>query len=275
MDKKALRALLTERRALIDPEGHGFSRPSGQGRRAPGLSQQQVDQILNRTLGTYSRLEKGRIPNPTIQLLQDVSRLFGLNEQEWVSLCRYAGIGDPPCPLTSRSGLEIPGVWQEAVDGITHMAYITDASWDMLAYNEPFARLFPGGRVPTNTMRWMLLEADGRATLTDWATAWAPLVLPQLRGAIAARPDDQKLLDIEKAVLADPDCAPIWDAGGAHIHPDGDERPLLHAIDGPGWVTMCAAQPMTAPGARMIILVFHPGTKRAHTRTPMLRAHSN
>ena len=41
---------------------------------------------------------------------------------------------------------------------------------------------------------------------------------------------------------------------------------------GPGWVTMCAAQPMAAPGARLIILVFHPGEKRRHTRMPMLRA---
>ncbi|MEU6016890.1 helix-turn-helix transcriptional regulator [Streptomyces sp. NPDC047515] len=272
MNKKALRALLKERRALIAPEAVGLRRPTGQGRRAVGLSQQQVDQRLDRVVHTYHRLETGKIPNPPIDLLRDVAHLFGLNEQEWELLCRYAGIGNPPGPLTLQSGKEVPGVWQEAVDGMTHMAYVTDASWDLLAYNAPFARLFPEGRVPTNTMRWMLLDPDGRNTLTDWATAWAPLVVPQLQAALAGRPDDEILRQLEKEVLADPDTAPIWDAGGAHIHPDGDERPLHHAIDGPGWVTMCAAQPMTAPGARLIVLVFHPGTQRAHARTPMLRA---
>ncbi|MEV6165731.1 helix-turn-helix transcriptional regulator [Streptomyces sp. NPDC052052] len=272
MYKKALKALLTERRALINPEAVGLTGPSKQGRRAPGLSQHQVDQLLNRGRNTCNRLENGQIRNPDADLLRDVAHLYGLNEQEWVSLCRYAGIGDPPGPLTLHSGKEVPGVWQEAVDGMSHMAYVTDASWDMLAYNAAFARLFPGGRVPTNTMRWMLLDRDGRNTLTDWANAWAPLVLPQLQAAIAHRPDDDILRQIEKEVAADPDCAPIWEAGGAHIHPDGDERPLHHAIDGPGWVTMCAAQPMTAPGARLIVLVFHPGTQRAHARTPMLRA---
>ncbi|WP_331756328.1 helix-turn-helix transcriptional regulator (plasmid) [Streptomyces sp. NBC_01590] len=273
MNKTALRNLLKERRALIQPEGHGFERPTGQGRRAPGLTQHQVDQILHETPGKYRRLESGAWPRPDVDFVRRVALLFALNEQEWRLLCRYAGIGDPPGPLTPESGKQVPGVWQEAVDGMAHMAYVTDASWELIAHNQAFARMFPDGRVPTNTMRWMLLDPDGRDTLTNWATAWAPLVLPQLRAALAARPDDDILQQLEKEVLADPDTAPIWDTGGAHIHPDGDERPLLHAQDGPGWVTMCAAEPMTAPGARLIVLVFHPGTRRAHLRTPMLRAH--
>ncbi|MFD0515219.1 hypothetical protein ACFQ0Q_42390 [Streptomyces aureus] len=66
----------------------------------------------------------------------------------------------PPGPLRPSSGKEIPGIWQEAVEGIEHMAYITDASWDMLAYNSAFAALFPSGRPPANTMRWMLLDPE-------------------------------------------------------------------------------------------------------------------
>ncbi|MFJ9988646.1 helix-turn-helix domain-containing protein [Streptomyces globisporus] len=270
--KAALSKLLTERRALVDPAGHGFSRPSKQGRRARGLTQQQVDDLTERTPGTYRRLESGRYPNPRVDYLRDVATLFALNEQEWTSLCRYAGIGDPPGPLTPASGKQVPGVWQEAVDGMLHPAYVTDASWELIAHNAEFARLFPGGAVPRNTMRWMLLEQGGRHMLTNWHTAWAPLVLPQLRAALASRPDDPILRRLEQDVLADPDCAPIWTGAVAHIHPDGDERPLLHAEDGPGWVTMCAAQPMTAPGARLIVLVFHPGESRAHARTPVLRA---
>ncbi|MFF1688190.1 MULTISPECIES: helix-turn-helix domain-containing protein [unclassified Streptomyces] len=272
MNKTALRALLRERRALIAPESHGFTRPTGQGRRAPGLSQHQVDQLLHRTLGTYHRLESGSYPNPPTGLLHDVAQLFGLNEQEWVLLCRYALRRDPPGPLHPSSGKEVPGVWQEAVDSIGHMAYVTDASWDLLAWNQPFGALFPSSRVPGNTMRWMLLDPDGRKSLTNWHTAWAPLVMPQLRAALASRPRDDTLRQIEKEVLADPEAAPIYESGGASIHPDGDERPLMHAVHGPGWVTMCAAQPMTAPGARLIILVFHPGARRSHTRTAMLSA---
>ncbi len=101
-----------------------------------------------------------------------------------------------------------------------------------------------------------------------------PLVLPQLRAALTQRPEDPVLNGIVRDVTSDPDLAPIWHAGGAHIHPDGDERPIDHARYGPGHVTMCAAQPLTARGARLIILIYHPGTDKRHTRLPMLRAHN-
>ncbi|MET9436924.1 helix-turn-helix domain-containing protein [Streptomyces sp. NPDC006551] len=273
MNKKALQNLLRERRDLIDPEALGLTRrKAGSGRRAPGLSQQQIDELTNRAQGTYNRLETGAMSNPTIGYLEQVARLLGLNEQEWVALCRYSGIGDPPGPLNQASGLEVPGVWKEAVEGIGHMAYVTDASWNLVTYNQQWVDLFPGRRIPRNTMRWMLLDQDARITLTDWKTAWAPLVLPQLRAGLALRPNDETLRQIEKEVRADPDLGPLWANPGAHMHPDGDERPLNHALEGPGYVTMCAAQPLTAPGARLIILLWHPGTKKVHTRTPMLHA---
>ncbi|WP_330278808.1 helix-turn-helix transcriptional regulator [Streptomyces sp. NBC_00569] len=273
MNKTALRALLRERRALIGPESHGFTRPTGQGRRAPGLSQHQVDQLLHRTLGTYHRLESGNYPNPPTVLLRDVALLFDLDEQEWVSLCRYALLQDPPGPLHQSSGKEIPGFWQDAVDGIGHMAYVTDASWDLIAHNSAFASLFPDGQVPTNTMRWMLLEPQGRRTLTDWENAWAPWVLPQLRAALVARPEDETLRQIEKEVMEDPDTSDIYETGASLIHADGHERPILHSRKGQGWLSICAAQPMTAPGSRLFILVFRRGTERPHPRPPMLRAH--
>ncbi|MFB7592324.1 helix-turn-helix transcriptional regulator [Streptomyces sp. NPDC056169] len=271
-NKRALKALLSERRDLIEPEDHGLSRPTKQGRRAAGLSQQQVDELTGRPANTYYRLEAGRYPNPPIDYLVQVGRLFGLNEQEWGILCQLAGIGNPPHPLNPSSGLEVAGVWQEALDGISHPAYVNDASWDLLAYNQAFADLFPGGQVPTNTMRWMLLDPDGRQMLLQWKEVWAPLVVPQLRAALVPRSDDQTLLQIAKEVVADPDLAPLWEGSGAHIHPDGDERPIHHALKGPGHVTMCAAMPLGAPGARLIVLIYHPGHKKQHTRVPMLRS---
>ena len=167
---------LTERRALIDPTGHGYSRPTKQGRRAPGLTQHQVDELTNRSTGTYRRLESGSYTNPPAEYLRDVAALFALHEQEWASLCRYARSRDPPGPLTPASGKQVPGVWQEAVDGMLHPAYVTDASWELIPHNAPFAALFPRGQVPRNTMRWMILEKGGRHMLTDWHTATPTLL---------------------------------------------------------------------------------------------------
>ncbi|MEU7281689.1 helix-turn-helix domain-containing protein [Streptomyces sp. NPDC045431] len=271
MDKVALRCLLRERRAMIKPESHGLSRPTRQGRRAPGLSQAQIDQLLHRAPDTYGRLESGRYANPPVGLLHDVARLFNMTEQEWVALWRYALGQDPPHPLNSRSGEEIPGVWQTVLDGFSHMAYISDRSWNMVAHNALMAALFPRREVPANTMRWLAVEPEARTVLADWEKAWAPMVLPQLRVALAADPGNRTLRGIVRDVLADPVAAPIYESASSRIRLDGDERPLRHAELGPGWVTLCAAQPLAAPGARLIILHFQPGERRV-APVPALRA---
>jgi transcriptional regulator with XRE-family HTH domain len=270
VNRQALKRLLEDRRALIAPETHGLPRPTGPGRRAPGLSQEQVDELLNYSKRTYHRLESGNYDNPPVDLLRDVARLYSMNEQEWSTLCMLARGENPPFALYDTTGYAVPSAWADAVNAVTHPAYVTDASWNLLACNQPFHELFDTGRAPANTMRWMLLE--GRHQLTDWATAWAPFVMPQLQNALASRPDDKVLSDIAAEVLADPAARPLYDAGGTSIHPDGDERPIRHALQGPGWVTMCVAQPLTAPGSRFMILVFRPGPRQTTQRPPMLQA---
>ncbi|MEV5510756.1 MmyB family transcriptional regulator [Streptomyces orinoci] len=264
MDKQALQALLRESRALIDPGAYGLFRSLRQGRRAPGLTQAQMDQLLHRAQGTYNRLETGNYPNPSEDLLRDVARLLAFTEHEWTLLWRYTLRRDPPTPLDPGSGQEVVEAWREVVHGISHMAYVADQSWRVLDYNQPFADLFPGGKVPENSMRWMANHADARRILARWEECWLPLILPQLRSALAAMPDDPTLAEIKEVVLADPVTGPMFRAGG--VSPGAQayryERPLLHPLKGPGWVHMCPAQPLDTPGIRLMIIVFHPGEDR-------------
>ncbi|RLU83056.1 transcriptional regulator [Streptomyces griseocarneus] len=265
-----MQALLRERRSRIAPEDHGLARPSRQGRRAPGLTQSQVDQLLHRALGTYSRLETGAYPNPPEDLLRDVARLLAFSEHEWASLWLYAVHRNPPYPLHQSAGTEVPRAWQDVVEGQSHMAYITDQSWRVLAHNEAFADLFPRREVPENTLRWMTLHPEARTVLTGWREHWIPVILPQMRAAVAALPHDETLAELKADVLADPVVGPLYtDGGQARVHPDGDERPLLHPVKGPGWVTMCSAGPHASPRARLMVLVFRTGEERSAARSPL------
>ncbi|WP_438297260.1 MmyB family transcriptional regulator [Streptomyces sp. HUAS TT7] len=256
MDKAALKILLEKKRAAIRPEDCGLPRPlARQGRRAPGLTQSQIERLLNRADGVYQRLESGRYTNPPADLLQDVARLLGMNEHEWNALWRYAAGMEAPHPLHPASGQKVSDVWINALPHFSDMAYINNESWEVLGGNELFSRLFPDQKQPQNTMRWMLLNPDAREILIDWENAWAPLIIPQMRAALAARPDDRILRAIEKDVLADPVAGPLYEAVPDLFVPlDGDERPLLHPDHGPCWVTVCAAEPLGSPGARLIIL---------------------
>ncbi|WP_051766077.1 helix-turn-helix transcriptional regulator [Streptomyces sp. NRRL F-5135] len=268
MKQDPLRQLLTTRRSAIEPETHGLTRPTGQGRRAAGLSQHQVDHLTDRAINTYQRLESGNYLNPPLDYLRDIAVLFDMNEHEWIALHRYARGEDPPGPLSQDSGYHVAGAWQHAVNSIGEMAYLTDASWNVLAANAEWAGLFPSGRTPDNTMRWMLLSAEARHVLTDWKTAWAPLILPQLRVALATRQDDT-LRAIERDVLADPVTRSLYDEQGVYVHPNGDQRPIHHAVHGPGWVTMCSAQPEGSTGSRLMILLYQPGARRPRPQTPL------
>lgn len=273
MHKESLQKFLSERRERISPESVGLTRPTGSGRRAPGegLSQQQVDTLLRRGSHTYHLLETGKTKNPSAALLYDVAMILRLDEHEWVILHRYALEQNPPGPLNPDAGYRVPSSWQAAVDGIQHMAYVGDAAWNILAWNEHFRSMFPSGKVPENTLRWMCLSLEARTVLSDWEHAWAPRVLPQLRAALAAR-RDPTLQALETDVLADPVAGPLYEARGATIHPDGDERPLNHAVHGPGYVTMCSAQPDGAPGSRLMILLFNK-EPRPGPRTPLSAPH--
>lgn len=280
---KALEDLLESRRALIDPDTvPGLRRTEGQGRRAAGggLAQEQIDQATHRVRGTYNKLIKGKLKNPRFDYLRSLATLLRLTEQEWVAMCRFARSNDPDNPLHFRSGLEVPGMWQDAIDGIRHMAYVTDQSYRRLGNNEAFAGLFPHTGPPTDMMRWMCLDDEARGTddgkpgvLTDWETVWAPYVLPQLRAARAALPDDPHLAHTEQLVIADPRAGALYERREtAQVHPDGQERPVLHPTLGPCWAQICAAEPLSSPNARVMIVMLYPGATPSQIRRPHLHA---
>lgn len=277
MDTTALRGLLEARRSQIDPTTvPGLYLAQRPGRRAPGLglAQHHVDQMAGYAAGTYNKLINGQIKDPDPKLLEAYARALRASEQEWHALYRFARQETPPFALHPRSGLEIPGVWKTAVESIGAIAYVADCSYDLLATSKAFDEIFVTLERPTNMMRWMLLSEDARRILGDWPTAWAPYVLPQLRAARAALPDDQVLAAIEKDVIADTEAGPLYkEKSTAQVHPDGNERPLNHPMLGPGWASICAAEPLASPLARLMIILFKSGA-HPHTRLPHLRASS-
>ncbi|RLV10539.1 transcriptional regulator [Streptomyces griseocarneus] len=252
MDRKALGRLLRSRRAQINPEDHNLERAP----RTPGLTQAQMDVLTHRSLKTYQRLETGQYPNPPEDLLYDVAKILKLTQEQWFVLWRYATETDPPYPLYPTSGMEIPAAWADVVQGMKHMAYVNDASWNVVIYNEAWAELFPSGVIPENTMRWMLLDEDARTRiLIGWEEYWAPHVISQFRTALAAAPGDQVLRDIERDALAHPVVGPVY-RRAPHEFPrvDGAQRPLHHARLGPGWITMLIAEPLSSPRSRLVVL---------------------
>lgn len=270
---KALKDLCEGARSRVDPD---TALPDSRRtrRRTPGITQVEVDHAIGWHVGAYKDLISGRNKNPSEPFLRRIAELFDFTEQQWTALWNLALGAAPPSPLHRDAGSSIPAAWAELIRCSEHIAYATSRSWDLLAWSPAFARIYEGREWPDNMMRWMLLSPDARGDaneperipiLTDWATAWAPYVLPQLRAARARFPHDETLAGIEKEVRADPLTGPLYEAREhANVHPDGSERPQWHPRGGPdgkgadGWVQICAAEPLGATGARIMGVIWTP-----------------
>jgi hypothetical protein len=104
----------------------------------------------------------------------------------------------------------------------------------------------------------MLLEPSARVTLAEWETDWLPLLVPQVRAAVAANPHNRVLARLQADAKRDPLVAPYFEKPTAeYVQPRADgARPLLHAELGLGWVTLCAAGPFGVPGGRLMFVLF-------------------
>lgn len=259
---RQLQKLLQYRRAQVDPTEHGFPRRSRRGRRADGLglTQGHMDALLGSPgSGTYGALERGDLTNPPPELLREVARILKFDEDEWAALWALTRQERPPYPLYPRADQRIDPSWQSVLDAHPHMAYITDRGWNLLMHNAAFAEMFESGQPPENTMEYMVLSDEGRRTLAEWETHWAPQVLSQLRNAYAEQPHNPTLRSLVERVRQDPQAGPIYAADPrAFMHPDGDTRPFRHLRHGPGRVQLNAAGPYGSPGARLIFVRFIP-----------------
>ncbi|MFK4070453.1 helix-turn-helix domain-containing protein [Streptomyces sp. NPDC029674] len=294
-NKAALRELLQWKRKQLDPADLGWPPRTGRGRRAPGLSQAQVAQLLYVSERTYAQLERGEMPSPADEFLDRVADVLRLEERERIALYVYALGHEPPHPQDPLAGATVPAAWTEAVRSVVgNASYVNDIAWNVVAYNDEFVRMFPRAAhaepaIPDrNLMRYMLLnEAAREHHLVNWETDWAVPLTAQLRNAVAQHPENSDLQRLDEEVSADPVSGPIYRTNHvAYVHPNGDTRRMRYPWAGPahepahvtrccdnhacsqeGDVTMCAAMPLGSPGARFFVLVFKPGPPRQPTVT--------
>lgn len=258
-NRQAMQTLLARARTRVEPAEFGLApRSDPRGRRVAGLTHQHMTILLGWAEHKYGYVERGRLVQIDVELLEPIARILHLSEHEWEALVLYATGAPPAFPLDPRRGNAVPRPWERALRGISDMAYINDVAWDVVAYNSAFTRLFKRRQVPANTMRWMLLHPEARVTLMDWRASWLPLLVPQLRTAVLANPHNRTLARLQADVRRDPEAGPAYaSATTEYLQPRAEgARPLLHDELGPGWATMCAGQPFGVPGGRLMIVLF-------------------
>jgi transcriptional regulator with XRE-family HTH domain len=260
-NRAELAGFLRARRARLSPRQAGL--PEVGRRRTPGLRRQEVAQLAGMSVDYYIRLEQGRGPHPSRQVLSALTRALMLTADERDYLFRLAGQAPP---LAAGPGREItPGV-RHLLDSMPETpAYVVDAAYNILAWNQ-LATLFIGDlddHADRNMIRWTFRRDPGDTVWSDEDfVRFTRSTVADLRASYARYPGDPAIEELVTEMLAlSPRFAGMWAAHEVEVR-----GPMLKRVDLPGAGPLefeCLVLRVAETGQRIITYCAAPGSATA------------
>jgi transcriptional regulator with XRE-family HTH domain len=193
MNKQELGAFLRSRRERLRPEDVGL--PSGPRRRTPGLRREEAAVLAHISTEYYVRLEQGRAPRPSGEVLAGIAGALRLTDAESDHLHVLAGTAPTRTRLHRR---DVRPSILALLDRLPQTAAVViSAAFEVLAWNdlaaalmEDFAALAPKDR--NFARRAFLAPTQPRTTLYGISDAaeFRQNVVMQLRATLARYPTD-------------------------------------------------------------------------------------
>ncbi|WP_344844395.1 helix-turn-helix transcriptional regulator [Kribbella ginsengisoli] len=215
MDKQELGAFLRSRRERLRPEDVGM--PSGARRRTPGLRREEVAVLAHISTEYYVRLEQGRAPRPSGEVLAGIAGALRLTDAESDHLHVLAGTAPTRTGLHRR---DVRPSIRTLLERLPQTAgFVTSAIFEVLAWNdlaaalmEDFGEVAPEDR---NLARRAFLAPTHEGLplygVSD-ATEFRQHVVMELRSTLARYPSDPAVTDlVEELRNGSSDFARLWE----------------------------------------------------------------
>ncbi|MFF4192666.1 helix-turn-helix transcriptional regulator [Nonomuraea sp. NPDC001831] len=215
MDRQELGAFLRSRRERLRPRDAGL--PAGPRRRTPGLRREEVAVLAHISTEYYVRLEQGRAPRPSAEVLAGIATALHLTDAESDHLHVLAGVAPNRTRLHRR---DVRPSILALLDRLPRTAaFVMSATFEVLAWNalaatlmEDFGELAPEDR---NLARRAFLGPAGPGT-TRYAisdvTAFRHQVARELRSTLARYPADPAVTGlVDELRQAGPGFARLWE----------------------------------------------------------------
>lgn len=223
MDKPELAAFLRNRRGRLRPEDVGL--PSGSRRRTPGLRREEIAVLAHISIEYYTRLEQGRAPRPSSEVLAGIAGALRLSSAESDHLHLLAGTA-PTLSAVHRRDVR-PSILV-MMERLPHTAAIVlSAAFEVLAWNnlatalmEDFAALAPHDR---NLARKAFLGAEQPPApiygISD-EVHFREGVVTQLRSARTRYPVDPLIADLVQELRdGSAEFRRLWDRHDVQVPP--------------------------------------------------------
>jgi transcriptional regulator with XRE-family HTH domain len=267
--REELRDFLMSRRARITPEHAGVTAIGA--RRVAGLRREEVAMLAGVSPDYYTRLEKGKVANPSDSVLEAISRVLELDEAEHTHLLDLvrAGARRGPTAVRRRPGGPAPRPsLQWMVDAMTDAgAFVAGPFLDVVAMNHLaraiYAPMLEGAREERpNFARFAFLDPASRDLYPDWEGA-ARVAVAQLRLAAGRHPRSRAL----SALVGDlatrsAEFRTMWAAHEVRLHFAGTKH-FDHPAVGPLELSYHSVELPSDPGHALTIYNAVPGSPSA------------
>jgi len=265
--RSELAAFLRACRARITPEAVGL--PPGPRRRTPGLRREEVALLAGVGVTWYTWLEQGRRINASEQVVEAISRSLKLDPAERDHLFRLAEIS----PSGKPSARCLPEEVQEILDALDPLpANVTNARFDLLAWNEAYSALFPdvvrpGGRANTLWCAFTMPACCNPFVNRDDIQPQLAAMLRSEYGKHIGEPEWEKFL--AELLVASPAFTDLW-ARQQVAAPSRVDKIFRHAAVGEIRLATTSLYLIAVPDSRIVI--FTPHDEETRERVAWLRA---
>ena len=258
-----LAAFLRARRERILPEDVGL--PPGARRRTAGLRREELAQLAGVGVTWYTWLEQGRKINASVQVLDAIATTLRLDATERAHLFRLADVPGATTPADCGDR-PLPPTVQRIVDAIPLPAAVLTERFDLLAWNQVYASIFPGlTSAPPgerNTLLANLAEPACCGPVED-PDLHCGVLVAQLRAAYGRHVGDPAWTHfIRRLEALSPSFAAAWAAHDVAT-PTAYTKKFRHPGVGPITTTTTSFAVNAVPGARLV--VYTPDDEQSRT----------
>ncbi|MDT8912786.1 helix-turn-helix transcriptional regulator [Amycolatopsis sp. PS_44_ISF1] len=264
MDKHELGTFLRSRRERLRPEDVGL--PAGARRRTPGLRREEVAVLAHISTEYYVRLEQGRAPRPSGEVLAGIAGALRLTDAESGHLHLLAGTAPA---RTGRHRRDVRPSILTLLDRLPQTAgFVTSAIFEVLAWNDLAAALMEDFTArpasDRNLARKAFLQATPDAPLygVSDATEFRQHVVMDLRATLARYPCDPAVTGLIGELRdGSPEFARLWERHDVQAAPMLRKTFRHPAV---GTVTVdCDALALTDRDQHLVLYTAPPGSRDA------------
>lgn len=262
-DRAALGAFLRSRRDGLTPAQAGIAAFPGP-RRVPGLRKEELAVLAGLSPDHYSRLEQGRQPTITDDVVESLSRALQLDEVE------QAHLRDLAAPAARRRRAS-PGIAQRPDPGMLRLmaaldhvpALLLGRRAQVLARNGMLTAVLGSAMEPGSSfLRWLFLDPEARLRIANWAD-FAGAAVGAMRYEVGRHPDDRLLLaQVDELRRGDPDVARWWNDQRVTFRTSVPKR-IAHPTAGPLSFGVESVVGPHDPEQRLVVYTVEPDSTTA------------